>query len=161
MPAARTASGVAATGDVLGLLGNAVHQIVTSNSKSREARAEELSASNALVPADISGEERSTFILTQQDRLMTLLRAYEKEADAVSVKTAAPDTSAPTSPTSLQKSTSEAEFVDVSREKVPDGESIRPEIARQASQKTWGGWMWGSPKDKDAASPPTPDKKSQ
>lgn len=155
MPSARFGAVAASTGsgDLLSLLGNTVHQAITTSTKSRDAQVEELTSSGALVPSHISSlDERSTFIATQQDRLRTLLQAYEKEASLASSPPVSPTG---TSKDQLKKSKSEAEFVDLAGVSVPTGGEKRPAaVTRQSSG--WGAWMFGA----KAATPTGAEKKS-
>ncbi len=73
LPAAKPAFGAAAatSGDVYGLLANAVAAYAGSNSSATQPR---------LVPESIRGPERQSFIAAQRERLTFLLSALDREA---------------------------------------------------------------------------------
>lgn len=158
MPNARPA-GFPAGGasDLLGMLGNVMQQATAGTSTSREAQAADLSASGHLIPAGMSGAERSNYISAQREQLNTLLRAFDKAATEGEHGAAAHGSASPPGTfgnlDSLKKSRSEAEFEDLSNEYVPAG--ARKAVERTAS---WGKWIWG---EKQGAEGPTPVKKEQ
>jgi receptor expression-enhancing protein 1/2/3/4 len=158
--------------DLMSMLGNVMAQAAgpSGATRSRDAQAENLSASGDLVPAHMSADERSAYISTQKDRLRTLLQALDHEADR---QPSAPSTSTPPYPTNdgpgpnlqdylkpvtdalLTRSKSETEFEDLGYEHVSKGGSNKPSPNRGNS---WSKWVWSNYGEKDSA---LPDKKSQ
>ncbi|KAI9828033.1 MAG: hypothetical protein M1832_003560 [Thelocarpon impressellum] len=139
LPARRNGSfGAPATaGDFYGLLSAALGQ-ATSINTTREAQAEDLSASGTLIPPNIrSAEERMSYISTQRERLRVLISALDKEATNISTTASAPVLPATVLSTGddmggpLKKTRSESEFERVEREDVGGEESRAPA----------GGWM--------------------
>ena len=162
-----------AANDLLSMLGNVVAQAAGPGgaSRSRDAQAEDLSASGTLIPPHISGEERRTYISTQQDRLRTLLQAFDNEASRSHPASSSPPypTNSPPYPTNdgpgpsiqdflkpaaenlLKKTRSESEFEDLGYEHVPTGSNRpSPKVGERAA--SWSKWVWGNYGEKDSAS---------
>ncbi|KIW08176.1 uncharacterized protein PV09_01107 [Verruconis gallopava] len=150
LPSAR--EGLAApAGDFVSLLASAL-QYTTSTGGSREAQAQDLSASGTLIPRELStNAERMTYISTQRERLRVLLSAFDKEA--YNLASAPPDSEPLTRERStgdLSKSRSEADFDKIEKDEVQS--SAAP------GQGSWMPWNWskGNPqteawaRDKDA-----------
>lgn len=158
MPNARNGLATAGASDIFSLIGNAMQQATYASSTTRDAQAEDLSASGTLIPSNISGQERMDYISTQRDRLRTLLQAFDKEAFDHEVGGPVEEGSPPGSPPrlsphmrqasdSLKKSMSETEFEDLGREDVPE----TPKAGGQGSQAGWSKWIWGNYGEKDSA----------
>ena len=156
MPTARAGLTTAGTTDLFSLLGNAVQQVTYPTSRSRDAGLEDLDASGTLIPPHMTGQERSQFIITQRDRLRTLLQAFDNEADA----TASAETDTPlamlrstsrlgSDEGNMAKSKSESEFEDLAYESVPKLEK-RPAAGTQR-QASWSNWIWGNYGEKNSA----------
>ncbi|PNS13798.1 Proline-specific permease [Sphaceloma murrayae] len=152
MPSARPGfPSTAGANDLFSMLGNVVQQATAGGTQSRDVAASGLTASGHLIPPEITGEERRTYISTQRNRIMTLLQAFDSAAYE------AEQGHAPASPPRgadyLKKSKSEAEFEDLAGEDIPEG-SKRPE----PGQAGWSKWIWGNYGEKDSA---LPGKKEQ
>ncbi|KAK5169684.1 uncharacterized protein LTR77_005662 [Saxophila tyrrhenica] len=161
MPSARQAAGVAAGGDLFGLIGKALQQTTYPDSTSREAQADDLTRSGNLIPPSLRGDERTDFIATQRERLNTLLRAFDHEAGAPAADMAgygardaaysSSRSSMPRQPSSrksylaatdspnMHKSRSESEFEDLAYEPMPDPEHYRPQPEKRPSSRRKGG----------------------
>jgi len=154
MPAARAGLATAGTADLFSVLGNAMQQATYPTSRSRNAQAEDLSASGTLIPSHMTGEERTKYISTQRDMLQTLLQAFDKEADGVQAGTRSLEGHHQENLTRdetadvLKKNRSELEFEDLAYEDVPKAEKRPPQGERNAS---WGNWIWGNYGEKDSA----------
>lgn len=159
----------AAAGDFYGLLSAALGQVGAGGAGgiSREAQAEEIGRSGALVPPGLtSAAEKMTFLATQRERLKVLLTALDREASELSqeemierdvetrLKTAgALDEAAGEG---LKKSKSEAEFEAIEREEwgsekpatereeEQSGRGTSPPAVGAGSWMPWG--IWGAQK---------------
>lgn len=160
-------------GDLYGLLGAALGHISAGGGGgvNREAQAEEMSRSGALVPPELtSTAEKMTFLKTRREHLKVLLTALEKQADELSQdemierdvesRLKAAGAAAPPWPDEgLRKSKSEAEFEAIEREEwgsekaaMERGQqqsgsassSLHPPPSAGASWIPWG--MWGAQK---------------
>lgn len=153
MPTARAGLATAGTSDLFSLLGNAMQQATYPTSKSRDAKAQDLSNFGSLIPENITGEERYEYISTQRDRLRTLLQAFDNEAGAESstsrAATHASGASLGSATGDLKKSRSESEFEDLANEEVPKFEK-RPDMGGQR-RSSWSKWVWGNYGEKDSA----------
>ncbi|KAF4553672.1 TB2/DP1-like protein [Elsinoe fawcettii] len=153
MPAARPGFPAAGANDLFAMLGNVVQQAASGATQSRDAQAANLSASGNLIPPEITGEERRTYISTQRNHLMTLLQAFDSAA--YETEQGHPPSSPPRSASTdyLKKSKSEAEFEDLAGEHIPEG-------SKRTSQEQagWSKWIWGNYGDKDSAIPTKKDQ---
>ncbi|TID25266.1 hypothetical protein E2P81_ATG04368 [Venturia nashicola] len=136
----------APAGDFYGLIASAL-QSTTATGGTREAQAQDLSASGTLIPDHFeSNEDRLTYVAAQRERLRVLLSAFDREA--VNLAAAPPSNlDGPSSPRGkstdagydLSKSRSEADFDRIEKEEAP------------ASPSTQGGWMpWNWQKGQQA-----------
>lgn len=150
MPSARPGfPSTAGANDLFAMLGNVVQQAAAGGPQSRDAP--DLTASGHLIPPEITGEERRTYISTQRNRLVTLLQAFDSAATEGEVQ---PPSIPPRSADYLKKSRSEAEFEDLTGEVIPEG-------SRRSGQEQpagWSKWIWGNYGEKDSA---LPGKKEQ
>ena len=181
MPSARQGMGTAAgTGDLFGLLGQALQQSTSPNAASRDDQARDLASSGTLVPPSLSGHERETYVNTQRERLRTLLQAFDTEAyDADSASSGAqarpnmpqrPSSRkpflAPQESGNMHKSRSESEFEDLGYEAMPDPDQYRAHddreersqpssFAQKPTKEGLANWVsnsiWGNYGDKDSA----------
>ena len=107
---------------------------------SREAQADEMSASGILIPQGItSTAEKMTFLSTQRERLRVLLSALDKEASSLSSEESIErDVERRMEPQqeSLKQSKSEADFDRIERE----------DLTGQTGSKggSWLPWAWGA-----------------
>ncbi|KAG9524426.1 hypothetical protein KCU71_g12209, partial [Aureobasidium melanogenum] len=151
--------------DLFSMLGNVMAQAAGPGgaSRSRDAQAEDLSASGNLVPPHMSGEERSAYISTQKDRLRTLLQAFDNEASREHAPASSPpyptndgpgpnlqDYLRPAAEGLLNRSRSETEFEDLGYEHVPTG-SNKPSPRLPDRSGSWSKWVWGNYGEKDSA----------
>lgn len=151
--------------DLFSMLGNVMAQAAGPGgaSRSRDAQAEDLSASGNLVPPHMSGEERSAYISTQKDRLRTLLQAFDNEASREHAPVSSPpyptndgpgpnlqDYLRPAAEGLLNRSRSETEFEDLGYEHVPTG-SNKPSPRLPDRSGSWSKWVWGNYGEKDSA----------
>ena len=138
LPSAR--EGLAApAGDFYGLLASAL-QSTTSTGASREAQAEDLSASGTLIPPNIdSNEERMSYVSAQRERLRVLLQAFDRAAYDLSSPPSTSSLRENRSDEHLAKSRSELDFDKIERD---EAGTPRPaaELAAQAS--SWIPWNW-------------------
>ncbi|KZF22763.1 hypothetical protein L228DRAFT_135505 [Xylona heveae TC161] len=158
LPSAR--EGLAApAGDLYGFLSAALGQ---TSSSTREVPAEDAAH---LIPAELSSdEEKMSFISTQRDRLRSLLRALDNEANNLSTSTA--DASSAAAGTysgdeaNLSKSRSELEFEPISRDELGTGEKDS-KAAAAAKGGSWMPWSWGYGSSKSALSSPSEEKSKE
>lgn len=146
LPSARDGFATPA-GDFYDLLGATLAQ-ATKSSASREAQAEELSASGNLIPPNMSSPiEKMSYISAQRDRLRVLLSALDKEAGNLSVDeriTADVEkriAAGGSGDDGLKKSKSEAEFDTIDHLEASTGG------VKQGEKSASGGWMpwnWGA-----------------
>jgi len=160
MPSARDGLATAGATDIFAMLGQAIQQSTYPTSQSRDAQAEDLSASGTLIPPQLSGDERSNYISLQRDRLRTLLQAFDKEAydeePGYPIETGS-SSSPPKGPphqrrTSdhMKKSRSETDFEDLGDDDLPTvSEQDRPAV--KTSNSGWSKWIWGNYGEKDSA----------
>lgn len=149
MPSARQGLATAGATDLFTLLGSAMQQATYPGSKSRDAQVEDLAASGTLVPPSMFGEERINYILTQRNRLQTLLQAFDVEAGESHAGDAMQQSSHLERPSeNLAKSRSEAEFEDLGFEELPQE---APKSKAQGGQAAWSKWIWGNYGEKDSA----------
>ncbi|KAF2431193.1 hypothetical protein EJ08DRAFT_190810 [Tothia fuscella] len=134
LPSAR--DGLAApAGDFYGLLAS-VLQTTALSGANRDMQAEDLSASGTLIPSNIeSNEERMTYVSTQRERLMVLLRAFDKEA--FNLQGEGSSISREKSTDGLAKSRSELDFDKIEKEEIR-GENK----AGKPVQGSWMPWNW-------------------
>lgn len=146
LPSARDGFAVPA-GDFYGLLSSALAQ-ATRTGVSREAQAEQMTASGTLIPPSMtSPTEKMSYIVAQRERLRVLLTALDKEASTLSheetigadverrIATPGPGAGG------LTKSKSEADFDTIDR-----AEASSANIKHQQAN-AGGGWMpwnWGA-----------------
>lgn len=153
----------AGAGDFYGLLSAALGHVGArgGGGMSREAQAEEMSQSGALVPPELtSTAEKMTFLSTQRERLKVLLTALDKQADELSqdemierdVENRLRAAGAASPDEGLRKSKSEAEFEAIERDEW-GSERAATERGQQQSGPagsrpptsagswiSWGGW---------------------
>ena len=173
MPSARpegyAAAGQPAANDIFSLLGNVMAQAAgpVGSNRSREAQAEDLSASGTLVPPNISPEERQQYISTQRDRLRTLLQAFDHEATREVPLSSSPQGSPrfnnmaaglqdylrPTAESLLKKSRSETEFEEIGHDDLtpPASRKGGPGQGMGSRNASWSKWIWGNYGEKDSA----------
>lgn len=152
MPTAQTGSG----GDMYTMLSSALQGL--SGGGSREAQAEELSASGHLIPDTIRGEhERRSYVQTQRERLQVLLQAYDQEEHHMTGggSRARPSQGRNISgdsrgDTRLPKSRSELEFDNIDPDEVDD--------RRESGSWIPFGWGGQAGKATGAAHMPDPDE---
>ncbi len=161
MPAAVAGLGA---GDVFGMIGKVLQQQTGADSTTREAKVEDLASSGTLIPSSLRGEERTDFISTQQERLRTLLQAFDQEAGSAPDSAGYPREAAYSSsrsamprqpssrksylssePTNMHKSRSESEFEDLAYEPMPDPEHYRPAPSKRASSSRASSGKAGGP----------------
>lgn len=170
MPSARQGLASAGTSDIFGLLGKAIQQTTYPDSTSRSAQADDLSQSGTLIPPSLSGPERTDFIATQRNRLLTLLQAFDIEADTAVASSAQPRTAAPRQPSSrksylapsdstyMSQSRSESDFDDLGYEPMPDPEQFRAMPVERKETTGWSHWIWGNYGEKDSVVDPRKDE---
>jgi len=165
MPSARAGLATAGATDIFSMLGTAMQQATYPTSRSRDAQAEDLTASGSLVPPNLSSEERSEFIATQRDRLRVLLQAFDKEAyeqepgsNMQYGSSHANASGASLHPRqlsgSLSRNRSEGDFEHLAYEELPEGQhrpSQGQSQAAQGKQSGWGQWIWGNYGERDSA----------
>ncbi|KAF2396162.1 hypothetical protein EJ06DRAFT_245976 [Trichodelitschia bisporula] len=153
LPTARPGGdAVPATGGVdwYTLLASAAQMVGSAGGASSDAReaaaAEAMSASGALVPPGMDGEERLGYIAAQRERLRVLLQAFDREAGSL-------DGGSKTAPRGsdeggLAKSRSEADFDKIEHAEVGERKVLR------AQSSGWMPWRWagGEVEDKGKAS---------
>ncbi|THY92830.1 hypothetical protein D6C80_00074 [Aureobasidium pullulans] len=152
--------------DLISMLGNVMAQASgpAGSSRSRDAQAEDLSASGNLVPPHMSGDERTAFISTQKDRLRTLLQAFDNEASREHTAPSSPpyptndgpgpnyqDYLKPVAEGLFNRSRSEQEFEDLGYEHVPKAGSNKPSPRLGDRSASWSKWVWGNYGEKDSA----------
>ncbi|KAF2500572.1 hypothetical protein BU16DRAFT_570144 [Lophium mytilinum] len=104
----------------------------------REAQAEELSASGNLVPPGLDEEQRASYLATQRNRLMVLLQAFDREQGSLAEERESRDGGY----RGLAKSRSEVEFDRIERDEVErEGLGGRPEAGYRRVSGQPGGWM--------------------
>jgi len=130
MPSAR------ADTDFYGLVTQALSG-ATGSFGTREAQAEELSASGTLIPPGLNDDERLSYLATNRNRLMVLLQAFDREQGNLMEEREGDRGYAP-----LAKSRSEAEFDRIEREEVVrDSSGSRPPSGYRTVSGQQGGWM--------------------
>lgn len=150
MPSARPGASSGQPGDVYNLLSQALSG-ASALYGSRDAQAENLTASGTLIPRDIPPEDRPGYVNTQRDRLRTLLQAFDREAFFLG------NDPARSSDDRLPKSRSEAEFdrieVDEADANLGYGAAPNPPYpVTPAGGASWMPWKWGSPPPGDKRS---------
>ncbi|USW55612.1 hypothetical protein Slin15195_G089310 [Septoria linicola] len=174
MPAARDGFAGAGTSDIFGLIGKALQQTTYGDSTSQDAQARDLSASGTLIPQHLAGHERDDYVRTQRDRLATLLRAFDAEAETPPgawQSSSQPRSSTPRMPSGrksylapqddhMHRSRSESEFEDLGYETMPDPEQFRPRTDGAGDRTPlgpppkgsagWSNWIWGNYGEKDS-----------
>ena len=172
MPSAREGLAAVGTTDIFGLIGKAIQQTSYPDATSTDAQARDLARSGALIPPNLSGDERDQFVSTQREHLRTLLQAFDAEAFHRSDVTPPPRSSMPRAPSGrksylaperdgpshMHKSRSESEFEDLAYESMPDPDNYRPHADHDeplASARRegagWSSWIWGSYGERDSA----------
>lgn len=145
MPSAREGLAAAGTSDLFSLLGKALNQTTYPDANTREDQARDLAGSGALIPPNLSGAERETFVKTQRERLRTLIQAFDSEAfDTGAATSGAQPRGMPASQPSsrksylaprdaddayMHKSRSESEFEDLAYEPMPDPEQYKVTVS--------------------------------
>ena len=124
MPSARDGLAAAGTSDIFSMIGKVLQQTTYPSSTTTSTQAADLAQSGTLIPPSLSGADRTDFISTQQQRLTTLLQAFNAEASQ---------------PTTLPASQAGARGFDT-REVEPDdyytsGSRPRSEMPRQPSSR--------------------------
>jgi receptor expression-enhancing protein 1/2/3/4 len=170
LPAARPAvasnlSGATSTAaDFYTLLASAVSAATSSSLVTSTGQARDLSNSGTLIPPNVHGEERLSFIAAQRERLSVLLSALDKEANSLQTTTA--NTSASTTtpstffdrrPNTEEEVTERSKSAMSSRKSETDFEKIdaesgseevesgrRPQRTPQSSSGGWLPWGWSA-----------------
>lgn len=174
IPAARDGLSGAGTSDIFGLIGKALQQNTYSDSTSQDAQARDLSASGTLIPQHLTGHEREDYVRAQREKLNTLLRAFDAEADSAPgawQSSSQPRSGTPRNPSSrksylapqdpdMHRSRSESEFEDLGYETMPDPEHFRPRTDGAGDRTPlgppakgsagWSNWIWGNYGEKDS-----------
>ena len=174
IPAARDGLAGAGTSDIFGLIGKALQQNTYSDSTSQDAQARDLSASGTLIPQHLTGHEREDYVRAQREKLNTLLRAFDAEADSAPgawQSSSQPRSGTPRNPSSrksylapqdpdMHRSRSESEFEDLGYETMPDPEHFRPRTDGAGDRTPlgppakgsagWSNWIWGNYGEKDS-----------
>ena len=131
----------APAGDVYGLLASALQSVgataggsSSSSSRSREARAEDLSASGSLIPPGVeSAEERMSYVTRQRENLRVLLQAFDREAFNIAGQEQQQSAG-------LAKSRSEVDFERIETDEAPENGASK---AGKTVQGGWMPWSWG------------------
>ena len=173
LPSARAGPSGSGTSELLGLLGSALQQAY-GDSASQGGQARDLTASGNLIPTHLAGAEREDYVREQRERLSTLLRAFDAEADGMPGAWASGSrtaSGAPRTPTgrkpylspgddAMHRSRSESEEIGYEAMPDPDHFRARPEGAphdRPAKGTPgWSNWIWGNYGEKDSV--PAHDK---
>lgn len=147
--------------DFYSLLASAVSAATSSNTATGGSEPRDLSNSGMLIPSNVSGSERMTFIQAQRERLSILLSALDKEAQTLQNEKSVPRN---ISSMSFDGTSSEDDNLDrskssmsgmTSRKSEPDFEKIDADSgteevgnARRAAERTasgnWLPWGWGA-----------------
>lgn len=156
LPAARPAvvsglGGATSTAtEFYSLLASAVNAASSSQPTATPSRARDLSNSGTLIPPNVQGEERLSFISAQRDRLAFLLSALDKEAGNVQAQfprlsTSAADGEALERTRSAMSSRkSETDFEKIEAESGAEDELTGGKEIPRASQGSGGSWLpWG------------------
>ena len=107
---------------------------------SRESQARDLSSSGSLVPPDLGGQERLSYIAAQKERLGILMRAFEREAEAGDALAYGDDTSRDREG-AIRKSKSEMEFDTIDRDEAGS------RVSKSGSGGSWMPWLWAGKGD--------------
>ncbi|ESZ99193.1 hypothetical protein SBOR_0400 [Sclerotinia borealis F-4128] len=147
--------------DFYSLLASAVSAATSSNATTGVSEGRELSNSGMLIPNNVSGSERITFIQAQRERLSILLSVLDKEAQALQNEKRVPRN---ISSMSFDGTSSEDDNLDrpkssmsgmTSRKSEPDFEKIdadsgteevgnKRRVADKTSSGNWLPWAWGA-----------------
>ncbi|CAK1360061.1 Receptor expression-enhancing protein 4 [Cercospora beticola] len=175
LPSARAGPSGSGTSELLGLLGSALQQAY-GDSTSQGGQARDLTASGNLIPTHLAGAEREDYVREQRERLSTLLRAFDAEADGMPGAWASGSrtaSGAPRTPTgrkpylspgddAMHRSRSESEFEEIGYEAMPDPDHFRarpegaPHDRPAKGTPGWSNWIWGNYGEKDSV--PAHDK---
>ncbi|EMF11270.1 uncharacterized protein SEPMUDRAFT_150245 [Sphaerulina musiva SO2202] len=175
MPAARDALPATGTSDIFGMIGNLLQQTTSADSSSQDAQARDLSASGTLIPPHLTGSERDAYVRAQREKLSTLLRAFDAEAESTPgawQSSSQPRSGTPRNPAArkpylapneqdqMHRSRSESEFEDLGYETMPDPEHFRPRTDGAGDRTPleppakgsagWSNWIWGNYGDRDS-----------
>lgn len=160
--------------DFYSLLASAVSAATSSNAAAGGPGDREPSHGGSLIPANVSGIERITFIQAQRERLSILLSALDKEAQTIQNEKRVPRN---ISSMSFDGTSSEDDNLDrpkssasgmTSRKSEPDFEKIDADsgtedvgntrrIAERTSSGNWLPWAWGAKSAAPAHSPTSPE----
>lgn len=144
IPSAALGSQTSSGTDIYSLLSSAVTS-VTATGKSRDAQAEELSASGRLLPRNIassSDSEKAKYISSQREVLQTLLSAFDREQKNIGEASDGNDDLAyGTSYTGLRKNRSDNSFQNIEHEDL--GASSHGSKSRAVSGEEGPGWTRG------------------
>ncbi|KAB8302186.1 hypothetical protein EYC80_005632 [Monilinia laxa] len=159
--------------DFYSLLASAVSAATSSNAAVGGSGDRGLSNSGSLIPSNVSGIERITFIQAQRERLSILLSALDKEALTIQNEKRVPRN---ISSMSFDGTSSEDDNLDrpkssasgmTSRKSEPDFEKIDADsgteevgntrrMAERTSSGSWLPWAWGAKSAAPAHSPSSP-----
>ena len=109
---------------------------------SRESQARDLSSSGSLVPPDLGGEERLSYIAAQKERLGILMRAFEREAEVGDALAYGDDAGSRAKESTIRKSKSEMEFDTIDRDEAGSGR-----VSKSGSGGSWMPWLWAAKGD--------------
>jgi receptor expression-enhancing protein 1/2/3/4 len=156
LPAARPAvvsglGGATSTAtEFYSLLASAVNAASSSHPAATPSQARDLSNSGTLIPPNVHGDERLSFISAQRDRLSFLLSALDKEASNVQTRSPRLSTSAADgealerTKSAMSSRKSETDFEKIEAESGAEDELIGGKKIPRASQGSSGSWLpWG------------------
>jgi hypothetical protein len=159
IPSAALGSQGSAGTDIYSLLSSAVTS-VTSTGKSRDAQAEELSASGRLLPRNIassSDSEKARYISSQREVLHTLLSAFDREQKNLGETSDGNDDLAyGTSYTGLRKNRSDNSFQNIEHEDLGASSIGKNRAGESGEGAGWTrGWFSGGDEGSDSGSTAT------
>ena len=157
LPAARPAvasnlsSATSTATEFYTLLASAVSAASSSGPTATASQARDLSNSGTLIPPNVHGEERLSFISAQRERLSILLSALDKEANTIQTRSPRdPSSTAEGEATERSRSAmssrkSETDFVKIEAESGAEDEQSGSKLKTpQGSSGSWLPWGWGA-----------------
>lgn len=157
LPAARPtvtsnlSSATSTAADFYTLLASAVTAATSSGPVATASQNRDLSNSGTLIPPNVHGEERLSFISAQRERLSILLSALDKEASTIQTRSSGPSTSVAEevvterSRSAMSSRKSETDFEKIEAESGTEEDGSKGKKAPKIPQGgSWLPWGWGT-----------------